>query len=68
MIDFIQQNLGSIIVGVILLVIIAAAVVKIIRDKRAGKCSCGCEGCAGCSKRKSPIKYYADQIILACLN
>ena len=56
MFEFIQQNLGTIIVGAILLAIIAAAVVKIIRDKRAGKCNCGCEGCGGCSKKKSSPK------------
>ena len=56
MLEFIRENAGSIIVGGILLVMIAAAVVKIIRDKRAGKCNCGCEGCSGCSKKKTPPK------------
>ena len=56
MLEFIQQNLGSIIVGAIVLAIVAAAVIKIIRDKRAGKCNCGCEGCGGCSKKKSSPK------------
>ena len=54
MFEFIQQNLGSIVVGAILLTIIAAAVIKMIRDKRAGKCHCGCDGCGGCSKKKYP--------------
>ena len=57
MLEFLQQNFGTIIVGAIVLAIITFAIVKIIRDKRAGKCNCGCEGCSGCSKKKtSPPK------------
>ncbi len=56
MAEFIQQNAGSIAVGVMLLAVVAVIVIKMIRDKRAGKssCGCGCEHCSGCAKKKSP--------------
>ena len=53
---FIAQNIGTIIVGLILLVIVVLIVFsrKLVRDKRSGKggCGCGCESCAmGCNHR-----------------
>lgn len=52
MTEFIQQYAGSFAVGAVLLVIVAAIVVKMIRDKMAGKSSCGgdCSHCCGCGK------------------
>ena len=60
---FIAQNIGTIIVGLILLAIVALIVRKLVRDKRSGKggCGCGCESCTmGCNRghaqaaKKSP--------------
>lgn len=53
MADFIRQNAGSIIVGAILLAVVAMIVIKMIRDKQAGKSSCGCDcgNCGGCGKK-----------------
>lgn len=51
---FIAQNIGTIIVGLILLAVVALIVRKLVRDKRSGKggCGCGCENCAmGCNHR-----------------
>lgn len=48
MLEFLRLNAGTILVGVIVLVILVAALVKIRRDKKNGAgCGCGC-GCAGC--------------------
>ena len=47
MIDFIKNNLGSIIVFLVLALIITLIIIKIIKDKKAGKTGCGC-GCANC--------------------
>lgn len=49
MIEFIVNNYGSIIVGAVVLVILAAVAIKLVRDKKNGKtsCSCGCDGCPG---------------------
>lgn len=50
MIDFILENKANFIIGAILAAAIVFAVVKIIRDKRAGKgCGGNCAGCANCT-------------------
>lgn len=41
-------NLGSIIVALIVIAIIAFAAYSLIKDKKSGKGSCGC-GCANCA-------------------
>ena len=54
-----SENIGSIIVGLILLAIVAAVIRTMIKDKRSGRSSCGC-GCANCamsgSCHKSSVK------------
>jgi Na+/citrate or Na+/malate symporter len=47
MFDFIAQNLATIIIGAVVFAILAAVVVKMIRDKKSHKSSCGC-GCKDC--------------------
>lgn len=53
MLEFIQQNAGSIAVGTMLLAVVVVIVVNMIRDKRSGKSSCGgdCAHCGGCGKK-----------------
>ncbi len=50
MIQFIQNNLGSILVGLLLLIIVGLAIYKLYRDEKSGKGSCsGCSGsCSAC--------------------
>jgi hypothetical protein len=48
MIDFISENIGTIIVGLILAVIIFIIIRKMVKDKHSGKSSCGCN-CSGCA-------------------
>lgn len=54
--EFFASNWQTLVVGGVLLLIIALVVVKLVRDKRRGKSSCGgCEGCANaefCHGRK----------------
>ena len=47
MVDYLIANAGTIIVLLILVAVLAAIVVKMIRDKKKckGLCSCGCAGC-----------------------
>lgn len=46
MLDFLQANIGTIAVGLILVIILAAAFMKIRKDKKNGAgCGCGCSGC-----------------------
>ncbi|XVG95545.1 FeoB-associated Cys-rich membrane protein [Eubacteriales bacterium KG127] len=49
MLDFLAQNGGDLIVGGILLIIVLSILLKIRKDKKTGKSSCGCGGgCSGC--------------------
>jgi hypothetical protein len=48
MLLWLQNNLGTILVCVVLLVVVAWIVGKMIKDKRKGKSSCGCE-CQNCA-------------------
>ena len=42
--SFLQAYGGTILVGLAVLAIVAAAVVKVYRDRRKGQRSCGCGG------------------------
>lgn len=46
--DWIRQNLGTIVVSVVLAIVVALVILKMLRDRKNGKssCSCGCGGCA----------------------
>ena len=57
MTGFFQEYWGSLLVGAILLAIVVLIVIKLIRDKRAGRHSCGgdcgnCGACGSCSREK----------------
>ncbi len=45
MLDFIAGNYPTVIVGLIVLAAVTAIIIKIIKDKKNHKCSCG--GCGG---------------------
>jgi len=49
MLTFLSENLGTIIISVVLLAIVAGIVLKMTRDKRKGKCPGGCGDCSGCA-------------------
>ena len=56
MLAWIIENLGNIIVSLILIVIVAAVIFKMIKDKKNGISSCGgncahCSMCASCQKK-----------------
>jgi putative effector of murein hydrolase LrgA (UPF0299 family) len=48
MLAWLTDNLGTIIVSLILICIVTAVIVKMVKDKKSGKgtCGCGCEHCA----------------------
>ncbi len=50
MLNWITNNIGTIIISAVLIAIVAAIIVSMVRKKRQGKsvvCSCGsCNGCA----------------------
>lgn len=47
MVTFLMNNWGSILVGTILAALIIGVMIKLRRDKKRGKSSCGC-GCENC--------------------
>lgn len=47
MLSWIGENLGTILVGLILAAVVAGILVRMIRNRKKGKSSCGC-GCASC--------------------
>ncbi len=40
----------DILLGVLIAAAVLLALFKIIRDRRRGKCSCGCGGCTRCDR------------------
>ena len=54
MLDFIVDNLGTILITVVLVTILAAIVVKLVRDKRKGKILLRGQLCTLCARRLLP--------------
>ena len=52
MLDWITENLSTIVVSLILLLVVAVIIRKLVRDKKKGKSSCGCN-CAHCAMAES---------------
>lgn len=48
MLAWIMKNIGTILICAILFVIVAAVIVSMLRDRKKGKSSCGCN-CAHCA-------------------
>ncbi len=46
--NWLLENLGTILVSLVLLGTVALIIVKMRKDKKKGKSSCGC-GCASCA-------------------
>ena len=51
MLEFLQKNWGSFAVGAVVLAVIVLIVMKLVRDKKAGRYTCGgnCGSCGACS-------------------
>lgn len=48
MLSWFAANMGTLLISAVLLVIVTAIVIHLVRQKRAGKSSCGA-GCAHCA-------------------
>ena len=48
MLAWLSENLGTIIVSLILIAVVSTVIVKMVKDKKHGKSSCGC-GCENCA-------------------
>lgn len=45
---YLMQNLGTIVISAVLLAIVVLIVLRLMKNKKAGKSSCGCN-CAHCA-------------------
>lgn len=45
--EWIMNNLSTIVIGVIFLIIMALVIRSIVKERRQGGCGCGCPGCNG---------------------
>ena len=54
MLQWLQANIGTIIVCAVLIAVLTAIIINLINNKRKGKnsCNCGC-GCSGCAMKDS---------------
>ncbi len=50
MLNWIMQNLATILISLALLIVVVLIVMRLIRKKRQGEPFCGC-GCANCAMR-----------------
>ncbi len=48
MVQWLADNLGNLIISLVLIAVVAGIIVTMIRDKRQGKSSCGCN-CSHCA-------------------
>lgn len=48
MISWLAANAATIVISAILILLVVAVIVKLMRDKRNGRTSCGC-GCSNCA-------------------
>ena len=47
MIDWLKQNVASLVVGLAVAAVLLAVILKMIQDKKQHKSTCGCS-CSGC--------------------
>ncbi|MGN0721535.1 MAG: FeoB-associated Cys-rich membrane protein [Anaerovoracaceae bacterium] len=50
MLNWISNNIGTIVIGAVVAAALAAAILRMIKNKKEGKSSCGCgSSCTGCA-------------------
>lgn len=47
MAEFLASNMGTILIGAAVAAVVALIIVKMVKDKKKGRSSCGC-GCSNC--------------------
>ncbi len=48
MLAWLMENMATIIISAVLVLLVATVIASMVHSKRKGKSSCGC-GCAGCA-------------------
>lgn len=59
MLNWLAENIGTIIISAALIAVVAAVIIGMLRDRKKGKsaCGCGCSHCAmsgSCHSQKQP--------------
>lgn len=49
MLEWLVQNLATIVIGAVLLAAVILAVRSMVKTRKSGGCHCGCSDCKGCS-------------------
>lgn len=49
MLLWLENNLATLIAGVLVTAVLAGVIYSMVRNKKQGKSSCGCSGCSGCN-------------------
>ena len=49
MLTWLENNMPSVIAGVLVIAVLTAVIYSMVRNKKQGKSSCGCSGCSGCN-------------------
>lgn len=52
MFAWVMENMATVIISAVLIIVVGTVVVSMVRNKKKGKSSCGC-GCAGCAMNGS---------------
>lgn len=55
MLAWITENIGTILISAVLLLVVVLIIRKLVKDKKKGKSSCGCN-CAHCASRGSATR------------
>ncbi len=48
MVAWLQNNVATLIISAVIIVIVCAVILGMVKNKKKGRTSCGC-GCAGCA-------------------
>lgn len=48
MLTWLMENMATIIISAVLMIVVAVVIAGMVRSRKKGKSSCGC-GCAGCA-------------------
>lgn len=47
MLTWLGENMANIIAGILVIAVLGGVIYSMVRNKKQGKSSCGCSGCAG---------------------
>lgn len=63
MLSWITANLATILISFLLIVVVGIIIVKMVKDKKQGKSSCGCDcgSCGACCGKGTKARQHANR-------